>query len=87
MARAKKKPPKEPLIIHSLTLTPATAATLRRLSVDAADYIGRAVSGSAIVRALLRHIEQQPESWVQARIFPFVEKELENGIIWGSKRK
>jgi hypothetical protein len=81
MARPKKTPPKEPLIVQSLTLTPATAVTLRRLSTEAADYIGRAVSGSAIVRALLRHIEQQPESWVQARIFPFVEKELESGVM------
>jgi len=32
-------------------------------------------------------MEQHPKSWIQARIFPFVEKELENGIIWGSKRK
>jgi hypothetical protein len=87
MARAKKTPPKESLTIHSLTLTPATAATLRQLSTDAADYIGRAVSGSAIVRALLRHIEQYPASWVQARIFPFVEKELESGMVWGSKKK
>jgi hypothetical protein len=86
MARPKKTPPKAPLVIHSLTLTSTTAATLRRLSTDAAEYIGRAVSGSAIVRALLRHIAQQPESWVQARIFPFVEKELESGVIWGKKK-
>jgi len=86
MARPKKNPPKEPPVIHSLTLTPATAATLRRLSTDAADYIGRAVSESAVIRALLRHIEQQPESWVQARIFPFVEKELESGVLWGKKK-
>jgi len=86
MARPKKNPPKEPLVIHSLTLTPTTAATLRRLSTDAADYIGRTVSESAIVRALLRHVEQYPASWVQARIFPFVEKELDSGVMWGKKK-
>jgi predicted TIM-barrel fold metal-dependent hydrolase len=59
---------------------------LRRLSTDAADYIGRAVSGSAIVRALLRHVAQYPASWVQARIFPFVEKELDSGVLWGKKK-
>ena len=87
MARAKKNPPIEPPVIHFLTMTPTTAKTLQRLSAAASDYIGRTVSESAIVRALLRHIEQYPASWVQARIFPFVEKELESGVVWGSKKK
>ena len=86
MARPKKNPLKEPLVIRSLTMTPTTAKTLQRLSAAASDYIGRTVSESAIVRALLRHIEQYPASWVQARIFPFVEKELDSGVMWGKKK-
>ncbi len=86
MARAKTTPKRQPLVIRSLTLTHDADETLQRLSKDASDYIGRAVSGSAVVRALLRHVAQQPVSWVTARIFPLVEKELNSGVMWGKKK-
>src|SRR5712691_2223973 len=72
------------LVVRSLTLTPAADATLQRLSGDASDYIGRKVSGSAIVRALLRQAEQQGST---AQLFPLLEMELTSGeVVWGKKK-
>jgi hypothetical protein len=85
MARAKKTLPKQPLHIHSITLTPPDAETLQQLSQDATDYIGYRISASAIARALVRHASQQGEAWARERLFPFVEQELNAGIRWGKK--
>jgi hypothetical protein len=86
MARPKKTPPKQPLVNHSITLTPPDAETLRQLSQDAKDYIGRTVSVSAIVRVLVRYAGQQGEAWARERLFPFVEQELNAGVMWGKKQ-
>jgi hypothetical protein len=88
MARAKKKQEKEKPKIHvqSMTLTPETEKTLQRLSGEASDYIGRKVSGSAMVRALLRFADKQESQWVLAQLCPMVEKELSLGVIWGKKK-
>jgi hypothetical protein len=83
MARAKTRLKKEPLIIRTIALARDTDATLARLSMDASDYVGRTVSGSAIVRALLRYAEQQR---LASHLFSLVEQELESGIFWGKKR-
>jgi hypothetical protein len=87
MPRTKKLPPKEPLLIRSLTHTPTTEAIVKQLSQDASDSIGRPISSSAIIRALLRYADQQDTQWEQEQLFPFVEKELSSGILWGAKKK
>ena len=73
-------------VIRSLTLTPATDEVLQRVSQDASDFVGRTVSSSAVVRALLRHAEQQGAQWIAARIFPLVEAELSSGVTWGKRK-
>jgi hypothetical protein len=80
---SRKKEP--PLVVRSLTLTPAADAALRRLSMNASDYIGRKVSGSAIVRALLQQAEQQDSA---THLFPIIQTELiSDAVVWGRKKK
>lgn len=87
MPRPKKLLPKEPLLIRSLTHTPTTDAIAKRLSQDATDYIGRPISSSAMLRALLRYVDQQDAAWVRSQLFPLIEKEISNGLLWGSKKE
>ena len=87
MARAKVRPPKkQPLLIHSLALTSADKDTLERISSNATDYTGRKVSGSAILRALLRHAEQQGYQWILTNVCPFIDAEISSGVMWGKKK-
>jgi hypothetical protein len=86
MAPRKKRPPKEPLHISSLSLTPASEAILKRLSQDASDFIGRSVSNSAVVRALAIYAGQQSSEWIRETLFPLIEKEIETGTRWGKIR-
>jgi hypothetical protein len=87
MARTPKSSPPErpPLAVHTVTLTPDVVATLQRLSRDASDFLGRTVSSSAIVRALVRQIDQHgpPE---RDELFLLVEKEMQEGRLWGKKK-
>ena len=88
MARTKNTSPKEksPFSIHTISLTAEETLLLRRLSQGASDFIGRSISGSAIVRALIRQIARQGPSAEDA-LFVEVEKELKAGVLWGSKQK
>jgi len=86
MARAKTTPKRQPLVMRSLTLTHDANETLQRLSQNASDSLGWTVSSSAIVRALLQYAEQQPSSWAQSHLFPFVEREITSGMVWGKKK-
>jgi hypothetical protein len=84
MARLRSTPKKakQEFTIHSLSLTRDTEDILQRLSSDASDFIGRAVSSSAIVRALLRQVDKQGPPAADA-LFVEVEKELKSGVMWG----
>ena len=74
-----------PLVVRSLTLTPSADATLKRLSMNASDHIGRKVSGSAIVRALLQQVEQQDSA---THLFLIIQTELvSDAVVWGRKKK
>ena len=77
---------KSPLVVRSFTLTPTLDQTLQRLSQDASDFTGWTVSSSAVVRALLRYVEQQPDTWALSYLFPLNERELDAGVIWGSRK-
>lgn len=85
MASKKTEPKKEGVVVHSLALAPDTEKILERLSGEASDYIGRKVSESAIIRALVRFADRQDYQWVLAQLCPLVEEELASGITWGRK--
>jgi len=87
MARTKKTPPKEPLKVYSVKLTPAAAELLLHLGQDASDALGWTVSSSAVVRALLSYVEQQPASWASSMLHPLIEQEIAQGRVWGSKKR
>lgn len=86
MAARKPSLKKEHLLIHSHAHTPQTQAILKGLSQDATDYVGRTVSDSAIVRALLRYASLQERGWARMHIFPFAEEEIMKGMVWGKKK-
>lgn len=84
---ARKKPtPKNETLVRSLAHTTTTEEITRRLSQDATDYIGRAVSNSAVIRALIRYADTQGTTWIQKALFPLIERELESGMVWGKKK-
>ena len=87
MARTKKRPTKPAVKIHTITLTPDAVAAVRGLSSDASDYIGRKVSGGAIIRALLRLAHTHGAAWVRAQVCPYVEAEMQAGLTWGREKK
>jgi hypothetical protein len=87
MARTKGKVKRrEPLRIHSLVLTSETEEMLRRLRQDTTDYTARKVSGSAVLRALLRFANAQGYDWTLASLCPLIEAEILSGIQWGKKK-
>jgi hypothetical protein len=87
MARIPKPstPKKSVFAVHTVTLTPDVVEILQRLSQEATDFLGRAVSSSAIVRALVRQIDQQGPP-AQEALFILVEKEMKDGRLWGKKK-
>jgi hypothetical protein len=87
MARTKTTPPREPLKVCTLKLTPTAEQVLQRLGQDASDTLGWTVSSSAMLRALLSYVEQQPPAWVSSALYPFVEQEITQGRVWGSKKR
>lgn len=90
MARAKKslKSPsaeKPEFSVHSITLTPDVVKALHHLSRDATDFLGRSISSSAIIRALVRQVTRQGPPAADA-LFLEVERELKEGVMWGKRR-
>jgi len=86
MARMKKEVEKKPeFSIHTITLTPDVVEALKRLSQEATDFLGRSISNSAIIRALVRQVEKQGPPAIDA-LFLEVERELKAGVMWGKKR-
>ena len=77
---------KPAFVVHSLTLTRVDEEILEQLSRDISDYTGRKISGSAILRALLRYTNQQGYQWLLSQVSPFIEAEISSGIVWGKKR-
>jgi len=87
MAPPPKKPQKPFLVARSHTLTREADILLQQLSQEASDALGWTVGSSAVIRALLRYVAQQPSSWASATLHPLIEKEIANGVFWGSKKK
>ena len=86
MAIHKSQPKKEPVFIHSHSLTAAVERALRRMSQEATDSIGREVSSSAIFRALVLYTDRQPPTWLREQLLPLVEEEITGGIVWGKRK-
>jgi hypothetical protein len=86
MERTKRIFPPEPLKVCSLKITPAAERLLNDLSQDATDAIGRPVSSSALVRALLQYLAQQPSTWTATTLYPLIEQEIGHGRVWGKKK-
>jgi hypothetical protein len=85
--KARTKPiPRPEFLIRTVSLTPVEDKALRQLSQEASDFIGRTISGAAIVRALLRQATTQGAAWARAQLFPLVEAELSRGVRWGKKK-
>ena len=88
MARVKKSVTRErpQLSAHSVTLTPDVVEGLEQLSQGAADFLGRSISSSAVIRALVRQVAKQGPGAIDA-LFLEIERELKDGVMWRSKRK
>ena len=86
MARSQTKPPKQPLLIRTHTFTKETETLLQHLSRDASDFLGRSISSSAVIRALIRQIAKQGPPAADA-LFLEIEQELKDGVMWGSKKQ
>lgn len=82
----RRKPTGAPVTIRTLSITPVDARTLDKIAQDASDAIGWTVSGSAIVRALLRHADHQGGVWIKEQLFPLIEQEIKDGTVWGKKK-
>lgn len=88
MARTKKPlPSQQPKSsIHSINLADEEVLLLQQLSQEASDFLGRTISSSAVVRALIRQIGKQGPSAADA-LFIEIERERKAGKLWGGKRK
>jgi hypothetical protein len=84
--RPKKTPIKQPLQVSTIKLTPAEKEILHRLSQDASDNLGWTVTPSAVIRALIQHAGEQPQTWRAAAIYPPISREIDQGRVWGFQR-
>jgi hypothetical protein len=85
--RRKRTLSPEPLKVCSLKVTPTAEQFLTELSQNASDIVGWPVSNSALFRALLAYVEQQPRSWAITALHPFIEQEIARGRVWGKKKQ
>ena len=78
--RHKPPAPPEPLQPTGVTLTPTEVATLDRLAKEQSDFIGRTISRSTVLRALVRlaEVKIRPLELRNA-----IEEELQQGRKWG----
>lgn len=87
MPRAKKTAVKKPSItVTTVSLTAAEVTVLRRLSEDASDIVGRKISASAVLRALVQWVGGQKLEFARAEIIPRVEHEMTQ-LRWGRKKE
>ena len=82
--RGKKQPVVKPLHIVSITLSATEQEQLNSLAEALTDALGRGVSRSATLRALVRFASKQGEHWLYAHVVPEIEQELP-AHQWGRK--
>lgn len=72
------------LVVRSIALTPGTDEMLSRLMDTARTRLGRKVSASSVVRALLDYCDRKG---LDEKVHAAIEAELNAGaVVWGSKR-
>jgi len=81
-----KSKPKTPFLIRSYAIAEETEQTLENLKQDATDTIGRPISSSALLRAFVRFLAQQPSAWTAKQLHPLIEEEREQGRLWGRQQ-
>ena len=89
MARKKpttQKPTATSMGKITVVLTKDNVALLKALAQEASNRGGRTISGSAILRALVRYAAQQGRAWQRETIFPVLEEEIASGTVWGTKK-
>jgi hypothetical protein len=79
--RVRKTPPPEPLRIQGLALTAEDSEALRGLSSTISDHVGRKVSSSAILRAMI-HLADT-DAIPLATLVGAIETEMNSGRKWG----
>jgi hypothetical protein len=80
MKRAISTPPS--VVVRSIAFTPAALDALEQLAASIATRIGRKSSASAVVRALLRHVQEIPDA--DQKLAALVEHELTSeALSWG----
>ena len=87
MAAKTPPPPKQPLYPRTHTLSRETSQLLQELSQEATDALGWTVGSSAVIRALIRYVAQQPPGWTAANLHPLIAHEIDAGTFWGSKKR
>ena len=70
----------------TVVLTKENVDLLKALAQEASSHDGRTISGSAILRALVRYAAKQGLAWQRKNIFPVLEEELASGTVWGTKK-
>jgi hypothetical protein len=77
MTHTQTIPPKPHFAVYSHALTQKDDEALRQLSHDASNFLGRTVSDSAILRALIRQVSHQGLAAADTLFFQ-VGEELKN---------
>ena len=86
MPRAKKLAAKKPKIqVTTVVFTQAEKAVLQRVSRDASDVIGRRISGSQVLRAVVQWLGVHGLEFSREEIVPIIENEL-SLLHWGRKK-
>jgi hypothetical protein len=71
----------------TVVLTKDNVDLLKALAQEASSQGGRTISGSAILRALVRYAAKQGRAWQREHIFPVLEEEIASGTIRGTKTR
>jgi hypothetical protein len=85
--RGTKKQKQKPKIrVTTIVFTETEKAILQRVSRQASDEIGRAISMSGVLRALVSWLNTQDATFVREEIIPIIAKEL-SLLRWGRKKE
>jgi hypothetical protein len=63
----------------TVVLTKENVDLLKTLAQEASAQGGRTISGSAILRALVRYADKQGAAWQREHILPVLEEEIASG--------
>ncbi len=80
-------PPTQSLGKITVVLTQGNVDLLQRLAYEASGKGGRTISGSAILRALVRYADTQGPAWQRAHLFPLLDEKIASGTVWGTKKE